>query len=672
MKHYLLFFLCLWYVALGQTLTIERMMSEPYLWGERVSEYIFSPDGNILYFKQGEHAFVTDLISHTTDTLHHPFPEEWLNKFTYLYNDAGKVFTFDTQTKTSSVRYHLDEQLDIKEKGIFKYLLKDSSLVVTHSSTVFQKTLPAGINRRYRIETLSKSGRYALIIAEDDVTKKKLFFPNYLPTYTEAEATHPIVDIPMLTVYLYDGVENRLTKIYHSEERGFSGTCVFSDDESQLAFSFQPVSRKKILFFSYDVDLKNLNLLYTAESEKWVAGSYDTQAFSPDSKKLLFIALKDGYERLFMYDFTENEYTLLSEFDAEITNAWWMSDRDILLISNKKTPLERHIYTLNIEDGSVVQISKTDGYIRKPELSPNRWFLAYQFSQLATPDELYLFDIKTQKETKLSATIPKEYHALNIRKPELLKTRSTDDQFDIYANFYTSDRSKKPLIVFVHGAGILQNVLNGWTPAYHREFLFHQFLIQKGYHVIDVDYRGSKGYSHDFSTDVYSHLGKKELEDIVRVIDHLDEKGLIDRDRVGIYGGSYGGFMAAYAMAFQPDLFKAGAALRSVFKWENYYYTNEWYTRARLNVFETHKDWYERSSPIYHTDKIKHPLLILHGMQDDNVPFQDAVQMTQRMIDGGKVFDLMMYPKENHGFVFPKSWIDEYKRIYNYFEIHVK
>jgi dipeptidyl aminopeptidase/acylaminoacyl peptidase len=313
-----------------------------------------------------------------------------------------------------------------------------------------------------------------------------------------------------------------------------------------------------------------------------------------------------------------------------------------------------------------------EGFIRNPILSPNKKYLAYNFSKIATPDEVYLYDLELLQEKRLSYTIPKEFSDLKLKPQKIRKIRSRDRKFDIYANVFIEKEEKRPLVVFVHGAGILQNVMNGWTPHYHREYLFNHMLTQQGYHVIDVDYRGSEGYGHDFATDVYSHLGKKELEDIVSFIDELAKEGLVDKENVGIYGGSYGGFMASYAIEFEPNLFKAAAALRSVFNWENYYYTNEWYTRARLENFEDHKEWYKRSSPLYHTDKIKNKLLVLHGMLDDNVPFQDAVQMIQKLIDGKSNFDLMMYPLEKHGFSRPSSWEDEYKRIYKLFEENLK
>ena len=130
--------------------------------------------------------------------------------------------------------------------------------------------------------------------------------------------------------------------------------------------------------------------------------------------------------------------------------------------------------------------------------------------------------------------------------------------------------------------------------------------------------------------------------------------------------------MAIMALAKEPELFAAGAGLRSVTDWVNYYYSNPYYTAKRLGLPEENKEAYERSSPIHFSDNLKSPLLLLHGVLDSNVQFQDAVQLVQKLIDGGKDFELMIYPKEAHSFKTAEAWTDEYSRILNFMEKHVQ
>jgi dipeptidyl aminopeptidase/acylaminoacyl peptidase len=220
-------------------------------------------------------------------------------------------------------------------------------------------------------------------------------------------------------------------------------------------------------------------------------------------------------------------------------------------------------------------------------------------------------------------------------------------------------------VIFVHGAGYLQNVHRWWS-SYSREFMFHHLLMSKGYLVLDVDYRGSRGYGRDWRTAIYRHMGGKDLDDQVDAARWLVKEHGVDPKRIGVYGGSYGGFITLMAMFTTPDVFAAGAALRPVSDWAQY---NNGYTSDILNLPQTDAEAYRKSSPIYFAQGLKGKLLICHGMADTNVHFQDTVRLAQRLIELRKTnWELAPYPVENHGFVEPTSWADEYKRILKLFD----
>jgi dipeptidyl aminopeptidase/acylaminoacyl peptidase len=200
--------------------------------------------------------------------------------------------------------------------------------------------------------------------------------------------------------------------------------------------------------------------------------------------------------------------------------------------------------------------------------------------------------------------------------------------------------------------------------------MFNNFLADRGYTVIDIDYRGSAGYGRDCRTGIYRHMGGKDLTDQVDGVRYLVDNYGVDPERVGIYGGSYGGFMAIMAMFVEPETFAAGAGLRSVTDWAHY---NHSYTSNILNLPYTDSLAYVRSSPIYFAEGLQGALLMCHGMLDDNVHFQDVVRLSQRLIDLGKDnWELAVYPMERHSFREPESWIDEYKRIFKLFEDNLK
>jgi dipeptidyl aminopeptidase/acylaminoacyl peptidase len=204
-----------------------------------------------------------------------------------------------------------------------------------------------------------------------------------------------------------------------------------------------------------------------------------------------------------------------------------------------------------------------------------------------------------------------------------------------------------------------------WWSQYFREYMFHNMLVDNGYTVLDIDYRASAGYGRDWRTGIYRFMGGKDLTDNVDGAKYLVESQGIDPKKIGIYGGSYGGFITLMAMFTKPDVFAAGAALRPVTDWAAY---NHGYTANILNEPQTDSIAYRKSSPIYYADGLKGNLLICHGMVDVNVHYQDAVRLSQRLIELKKNnWELASYPMEDHGFVEPSSWMDEYKRIFKLF-----
>jgi dipeptidyl aminopeptidase/acylaminoacyl peptidase len=199
--------------------------------------------------------------------------------------------------------------------------------------------------------------------------------------------------------------------------------------------------------------------------------------------------------------------------------------------------------------------------------------------------------------------------------------------------------------------------------------MFHTLLVNRGYVVLDMDYRASAGYGRDWRTAIYRRMGEPELLDLLDGVDWLVANRNVDANRIGIYGGSYGGFMTLMALFKAPEVFAAGAALRPVTDWRYYSHT---YTSSILNTPAVDPEAYRLSSPIEFADGLDRPLLIAHGMLDDNVLYQDSVRLAQRLIELGKTdWEMASYPVEPHGFKEPASWLDEYRRVLELFEREV-
>lgn len=308
----------------------------------------------------------------------------------------------------------------------------------------------------------------------------------------------------------------------------------------------------------------------------------------------------------------------------------------------------------------------TGGY--EVSISPDEKYIAFRYAYQNKPWELYVQENAPNKKPVqvTNKAMSDEWKAYPWRDTKIF-TFNDRDSMPVYARIYEPAPGKKnnAAVIFVHGAGYLQNVTYSWSYYYH-EFMFNNLLADKGYTVIDIDYRASAGYGRNWRTAIYRYMGGKDLDDEVDAAKYLVKEYGIDSTRIGMYGGSYGGFMTLMALFTQPAVFKAGAALRPVTDWGHY---GDGYTSAILNQPYNDTLAYQRSSPINLAAGLKSHLLICHGMVDVNVHYQDAVRLAQRLIELGKDnWELASYPVEDHGFVEPSSWTDEYKRILKLFD----
>jgi dipeptidyl aminopeptidase/acylaminoacyl peptidase len=335
------------------------------------------------------------------------------------------------------------------------------------------------------------------------------------------------------------------------------------------------------------------------------------------------------------------------------------------ITANKTHPGDRGFYHLIVKDKKLIPIlTKTGNH--EVSISPDEKTLAVRYSSKNKPWELYTAPNKVNSTvSQVTKSTTADFEKYEWYAPEVITFKASDG-VPVNARLYKPEKGKSngAAVVFVHGAGYLQNAHNFWS-GYFREYMFHNMLRDNGYTIIDIDYRASKGYGRDFRTAIYRNMGGKDLSDQVDGRQYLIDSLGIDPDRIGMYGGSYGGFITLMALLNEPGKFQAGAAIRSVTDWNHY---NHEYTSNILNYPTTDPKAYEKSSPITFADNLEDRLIMLHGMVDDNVQFQDVVRMSQRFIELGKEdWELAVYPVEAHGFKKATSWTDEYRRIYELF-----
>jgi dipeptidyl aminopeptidase/acylaminoacyl peptidase len=421
-----------------------------------------------------------------------------------------------------------------------------------------------------------------------------------------------------------------------------------------------------------------VKLLDRQHDDAWVGGPGIGGGFGGasigwmDENTCWFQSEATGYTHLYTMNVISGEKKALTSGPYEVQQASLSLDKKYFFITtNEVHPGEQQFYRLPLSGGKAERITSLTG-ANQVSLSPDEKQIAFLYSYSNKPWELYIQDNKpgatAQQVTSKAAS--EEFNSYSWRDPEVI-TITARDGAKVYARLYkpATAAASKPAVIFVHGAGYLQNAHKWWS-SYFREYMFNNMLADNGYTVMDIDYRGSAGYGRDWRTGIYRFMGGKDLTDQVDAAKYMIDSLDVNPAHIGLYGGSYGGFITLMALFTTPDVFKAGAALRPVTDWAQY---NHGYTSNILNEPFNDSIAYRKSSPYYFANGLKNHLLICHGIVDTNVNFQDAVKLSQRLIELGKDnWEIIGYPMEDHGFIEPSSWTDEYKRIYKLFETNLK
>lgn len=449
---------------------------------------------------------------------------------------------------------------------------------------------------------------------------------------------------------------------------------IYNQDGSFAVSEIRSQDNKDRWLVRFNLENGTFEEIEHQHDEAWIGGpgipssSFETGTlgFLGDNTTIYFQSEETGYSHLYSFNLKTKKKTQLTKGNWEVRDVKLSKDKKTFYLTTNTThPGNWNFYKLNVTDAVLQPVLTKDG-AHEVILSPDETALLVRYSYKNKPWELYLADNKkntTLQQITFSTT--DSFKAYPWREPEVI-TFKAQDGTTVYARLYKPKAAdaNKAAVLFVHGAGYLQNAHNYWS-KYPREFMFNNLLADLGYTVLDIDYRASEGYGRDFRTGIYRFMGGKDLSDQIDGKKYLVDNYGIDANRVGIYGGSYGGFMTLMAMLTAPKEFKSGAALRSVTDWAHY---NHGYTGNILNFPETDPEAYKKSSPIYYAENLEGNLLMLHGMVDDNVEYKDIVRLSQRFIElGKKNWELASFPVESHGFKETYSWIDEYSRILNLF-----
>ena len=374
----------------------------------------------------------------------------------------------------------------------------------------------------------------------------------------------------------------------------------------------------------------------------------DHLRFLKDGRHFLWGSERDGFLHLYL--------CTLDGKTRQITRGAWQVDevagvdenrREVFFVSTEQSPLERHLYRVGLEGGRRTRLTAEAG-THAVAMSPDCDYYLDTYSSLKCPPRRSVHSRDGSERSILQEADRKVLEEYEILPTEIVTVKAADGTL-LYARMirpagFTSGR-KYPVVVMVYGGPHAQSVRDMWSGL-----SWDQALAHRGFLIWQLDNRGSAGRGHGFESPVFRNLGARELEDQREGIRRLASLGFADTSRMAIYGWSYGGFMTLYSLANAPDLFRAGIAGAPVADWRNY---DSIYTERYMGLPRENEAGYRRSSPLSKAAGVQAPVMLVHNIEDDNVHFQNSIQMADALAQAGKQYQMLVYPQKAHGVTGP-------------------
>ncbi|MFP4090637.1 MAG: S9 family peptidase [Cyclobacteriaceae bacterium] len=452
-----------------------------------------------------------------------------------------------------------------------------------------------------------------------------------------------------LSVYHLD--EDKTVKMEVGEDYEYIPRVKWTTDNNMLSFIRMNRLQNRMELLFADATTGKTELVMKEEAKTYVdVESNDQLIFLPDGRHFLTTSESSGYRHIYLYRTDGSLVRQITDGAWEVTElTTYDPERELIYFtSTEESPLQRHLYSIKLNGKRKKKLTEGPGTYEANFSPDHRYYVLYH-SSVDSPLTVSLHEAPSARQISVledNQLLKEELQTYELGNKEFFTFRTPEDTL-LYGYMIKPadfDPNKKyPVLMYVYGGPGSQQVRDSWQSS--RDYWFH-YLAQEGYIVACIDNRGTGGRGRDFKHITYGQLGKYEVQDQIAGAKYLGGLPYVDADRIGIWGWSYGGYMASLALFIGNDVFTAGIAVAPVSNWRFY---DTIYTERYLQTPQLNAAGYDAFSPLTHAAKLEGDFLLVHGTGDDNVHFQNAIALQDALIAAGKQFDSFFYPNRNHG-----------------------
>ena len=460
-------------------------------------------------------------------------------------------------------------------------------------------------------------------------------------------------DNSIVGIYVYDLESGKTVKMDTGAETNiYLPRIAWTKDANTLAIQRLNRHQNHLEILAANATTGATRVFYEDTNDYYVEITDDWH-FLDDGNSFLMTSEKSGYNHIYLYLLDGTLVKQLTSGNWDVTEVYGFDGKEVYFQAAKNSPVERQIYAVNLK-GQMREVIGREG-TNNARFSKDFSYLININSSITQPHQFELYTnqgklVRVLEDNHELAELIKEY---NLGEKKLMKisdpaftlpdgTRVDLDAWQVLPPDFDPNK-KYPVLIYVYGGPGHQTVSNAWS---HSDFWWMQLLAQHGIISVSINNRGSGAQGEVFKKMTYLQLGKYETEDMITLAKYMGKQPFVDASRIGIYGWSYGGFMAANGITKGADVISTAVSVAPVTNWR--YYDNV-YTERFMRTPQENPDGYDLNSPVHNTELIKGNYLLCHGSGDDNVHYQNAMELIKSMVTNGKQFDLMIYPNKNHG-----------------------